>query len=203
MPGAGDMAKKKRTTTTSRLQQRPKGRPPGWVWFVSAVFVVSVIVVVLMPQCQSDPPLSPPPPHSGPNLTGKFVREGVLTFYPSEAAAAGSADSVTIEIEIADDPASRQVGMMYRESMRPDQGMLFIFEENRIQSFWMHNTPLSLDMIFVGKDSSIVTIHQHTTPYSKRSYMSSAPAPYVIEVVAGFCKKHGIAVGDRVSWRRD
>lgn len=196
------MAKKKRKKTQNSLQQRPKGRPPGWVWFVTAVFLIAIIGVIVNPQCQSDGSTPPPPPNSGPNLTGKFVREGTLTFLTGGNTASPT-DSVRIEIEIADDPGSRSVGMMYRKSMRDDRGMLFIFEETKIQSFWMLNTPLSLDMIFVSPDSTINTIHERTIPHSRESHSSTAPSKYVIEVVAGFCDKHGIQVGDKVSWRRD
>lgn len=197
------VAKKKRKTTQDSLQQRPKGRPPGWVWFVTAVFLIAIIGVIVNPQCQSDGSTPPPPPNSGPNLSGKFVREGTLTFISSICNGGSTADSVTIEIEIADDPGSRSVGMMYRKSMRDDRGMLFIFEETKIQSFWMLNTPLSLDMIFVSPDSTINTIHERTTPHSRESHSSTALSKYVVEVVAGFCDKHGIQVGDKVSWRRD
>lgn len=197
------MAKKKRGTSKTNLHQRPKGRPPGWVWFITALFAVVIIAVIIDPQCQPGSSVQPPPPNSGPNLTGKFVREGTLTFYSPSESDTTAVDTVTIEIEIADDPDSRTVGMMYRKTMRPDRGMLFVFDELRIQSFWMQNTPLSLDMIFVGADSTIVTIYEHTQPYSRQSHTSTAPAQHVIEVVAGFCEKHGIEVGDRISWQRD
>jgi hypothetical protein len=84
--------------------------------------------------------------------------------------------------------------------MEQMQGMLFIFPQQRYQSFWMLNTMFSLDILFINNDKEIVTIHKNTTPLSEESYPSSEPAIYVVEVNAGFCDKHGINLGDKVFW---
>jgi uncharacterized membrane protein (UPF0127 family) len=86
--------------------------------------------------------------------------------------------------------------------MREDRGMFFIFPNERRQSFWMRNTQLALDMFFVNSKNEIVTIHKNTTPFSDQSYASTAPAIYVIEVVAGFTDKYNIREGDKIVWRR-
>jgi uncharacterized membrane protein (UPF0127 family) len=89
---------------------------------------------------------------------------------------------------------------MNRESMEEKQGMLFIFPQERFQSFWMLNTLFSLDMLFINKEKEIVTIHKNTTPLSQQSYPSSKPALYVLEVNAGFTDKYNIKEGDKVFW---
>jgi hypothetical protein len=90
---------------------------------------------------------------------------------------------------------------MYREKMAENQAMLFVFDGEGPRSFWMKNTILSLDMIFVNGKNEVVTIHKYTTPYSEDSYASTRPAQYVVEVNGGFADKYGIAAGDRIAWR--
>jgi len=125
----------------------------------------------------------------------KFKKEGELTITDSV-----SNPIIKIDIEIADNDYERQLGLMNRQSMEEMQGMLFIFPEERYQSFWMVNTMFSLDMIFISSGKEIVTIHKDTTPLSEQSYPSSAPAQYVLEVNAGFCESHNIKLGDKVFW---
>ncbi|MGK9476230.1 DUF192 domain-containing protein [Melioribacter sp. OK-6-Me] len=126
-----------------------------------------------------------------------FVKEGELSFVT------GSDEQIVkIDVEIADDDVQRATGLMYREYMAENQGMLFIFPYENEQSFWMKNTILPLDMIFVDAEGNIVKIHKYTTPYSESSYRSGRPAKFVVEVNAGFTDKYGIKEGDRIVWRR-
>jgi len=125
----------------------------------------------------------------------KFKKEGELTFVDSL-----DNPLIKIDIEIADNDYERQLGLMNRQSMEEMQGMLFIFPQERYQSFWMLNTLFSLDIIFINNNKEIVTIHKNTTPLSEQSYPSSAPAIYVVEVNAGFCDRHNIALGDKIFW---
>lgn len=124
-----------------------------------------------------------------------FTKDGVLVFSDS----LGN-EKIKIDIELADTEYKRQLGLMNRKSMDENQGMLFIFNEERLQSFWMLNTLISLDIIFVNKEKKIVTIHKNTTPLSQQSYPSSEPAIYVVEVIGGFCNKYNILPGDKISW---
>ena len=125
----------------------------------------------------------------------KFKKEGELTFVDSL-----ENPIVKIDIEIADNDYERQLGLMNRQSMEEMQGMLFIFPQERFQSFWMLNTLFSLDIIFVNSNKEIVTIHKNTTPLSEQSYPSTEPAQYVVEVNAGFCDRHNIKLGDKIFW---
>lgn len=124
-----------------------------------------------------------------------FTKEGELIFSDS----LGNTKA-KIDIEIADDDYQRQLGLMNRKEMTENQGMLFIFPRQDFLSFWMRNTLISLDMIFVDESKTIVTIHKNTRILSDISYPSSKPARYVVEVVAGFTDKHNIQVGDKIDW---
>jgi hypothetical protein len=108
----------------------------------------------------------------------------------------------SINIEIADNDASRTQGLMGRQHMGETQGMLFVFPDEDYRSFWMANTPLPLDIIYVNKARKIVTIQRNTVPFSEESIPSTGPATYVIEVNAGFADRHGIVEGDNVQWLR-
>lgn len=92
---------------------------------------------------------------------------------------------------------------MYRENMQEDQGMLFIFPVEEYQSFYMKNTIMPLDIMFVNSKKQIVKIHKNTTPYSEKSLPSFNPAVYVVEVNAGFSDKFGIKEGSYIDWRRN
>lgn len=127
----------------------------------------------------------------------RFRDEGSLTF----SDASGKAIT-TIAIEIADTEERRTQGLMGRKVMRKDHGMLFVFPEEELRSFWMANTPLSLDIIYLDAQKRIINIHSNTTPYSEDSLPSERPAQYTVEVIAGFCVEHGINEGDIVNWSR-
>jgi uncharacterized membrane protein (UPF0127 family) len=124
-----------------------------------------------------------------------FKKEGELLFLDS----LGNTKT-KIDIEISDTDFDRQLGLMFRKNMDEKQGMLFIFPVETIQSFWMRNTNISLDIIFINADQEIVTIHKNTMTLTDQSYPSSAPAKYVVEVIAGFTDKYNILVGDKVTW---
>lgn len=124
-----------------------------------------------------------------------FTKEGELIFSDS----LGNTKT-KIDIEIADDEYQRQLGLMNRKEMNENQGMLFIFPRQDYLSFWMRNTLISLDMIFVDESKTVVTIHKNTKILSDTSYPSSKPAKYVVEVVAGFTDKHNIQIGDKIDW---
>lgn len=124
-----------------------------------------------------------------------FKKDGELTFLNQS-----SDVEAKIDIQIAQTDFDRELGLMYRKSMEENQGMLFIFPNETIQTFWMRNTFIPLDMVFINADKEIVTIRNATKTLSDQTYASTAPAQYVLEVNEGFCKKFGIKVGDNISW---
>lgn len=109
---------------------------------------------------------------------------------------------VTIVIEIAETAEAHGKGLMGRPSLRMTDGMLFIFEQAQVRYFWMKNTPVSLDMIFVDPEMQIVHIAESTRPMTTQTYSSQLPAKYVVEVPAGFVKFFKIQTGMRIQWQR-
>lgn len=107
----------------------------------------------------------------------------------------------SFEVEVADTPAKRSLGLMYRTDLRVDQGMLFIFPEESVQVFWMKNTPLPLDMIFIDRNRKIVGIVRETQPFSTQGRSVARPSQYVLEVRGGLADQMGLEVGDRVSFQ--
>ena len=110
------------------------------------------------------------------------------------------ASPVAVRVELADTPRSQAVGLMYRKELPEDHGMLFRFDDDSDHGFWMKNTPLPLDMIFISKDGVVVGIVENTVPYSLDLRRAGTPSRLVLEVNAGFADRHGIAVGDRVTY---
>jgi uncharacterized membrane protein (UPF0127 family) len=96
-------------------------------------------------------------------------------------------------------PEEQAKGLMFRKSVPEGQGMLFDFKQERELTFWMKNTYVSLDIIFIRADGSILRIAANATPLSEKMIPSGGPARAVLEVVAGTARKLGIAPGDHVS----
>ncbi len=106
-------------------------------------------------------------------------------------------------IEVADTPDERARGLMFRETMAADAGMLFDYGSDQTGvAFWMKNTPLPLDMIFIRADGTITQIAADTTPYSLEPIASREPVRFVLEVNAGIAAKLGIVPGDRLRHAR-
>lgn len=127
----------------------------------------------------------------------KFTKNGELSF---QSADGNYIDA--IDLEFADNDHERSQGLMFRTEMAENQGMLFIFPSEARQSFYMKNTVISLDMIFINSKLEIVTIHKNTKPYDLSSYASTAPAQYVLETVSGYTDKRNIKIGDKVIFRK-
>jgi uncharacterized protein len=102
-------------------------------------------------------------------------------------------------VEIADNDADRAKGLMYRKELPEGQGMLFDFHREQEVSFWMQNTYIPLDMVFIRGDGRILRIAENTEPLSTRLVPSGGPVRAVLEVIGGTTRKLGIAPGDRVA----
>lgn len=108
----------------------------------------------------------------------------------------------TIAIEIAETDESRARGLMGRRSLPPRSGMFFIMDEADTTGFWMHNTPMPLDIIFVGADSQVVSIARKTTPYSDEVIWPAAAKKFVVEVRSGQADRLRITDSTRITWTR-
>lgn len=114
--------------------------------------------------------------------------------------AAGKAHGFKVEVARTESEQAR--GLMFRESLAPDAGMIFPMDPPRPASFWMKNTIIPLDMIFVRPDGTIARIAADTVPYSLDPVDSGEPVSAVLEIAGGRAAELGIAEGDKVSWRR-
>lgn len=126
-----------------------------------------------------------------------------IPFQPEDTLAFLDADGAVIRevaIEIAATDSARQRGLMDRRALTTRQAMLFVFPEEAPRSFWMANTPVPLDIIFVGADSHVVSIARRTMPLSRNQVRSDGPAQYVVEVRAGFADRFGLTDSTRVRW---
>jgi uncharacterized protein len=101
-------------------------------------------------------------------------------------------------VELAETPAQMEHGLMFREELAPDAGMLFDFKEPTMATMWMENTLIPLDMLFVGENGHIVNIHERAVPQSKAIIAAAAPVRAVIELNGGTAARLGIKPGDRV-----
>jgi uncharacterized membrane protein (UPF0127 family) len=126
----------------------------------------------------------------------KFMKEGKLSFRNAE-----SDEIITnIDIEIAKSNYEIEQGLMYRRSLPANGGMLFVFPQANYRTFWMKNTFLSLDILFVNEDKEIIRICKNATPLSEVSIPSGGKAQYVVEVLAGFTDAYEIHLGDRIDF---
>ena len=104
-----------------------------------------------------------------------------------------------LKVEIADDDAEREKGLMFRRDMDADKGMLFDFGLDRGVSMWMKNTYIPLDMLFIDRDGVVRTIARRATPLSERTINSDGPVRYVLEIDGGVADALGVRPGDKVT----
>lgn len=136
------------------------------------------------------------------SATGKTKREVIVPEFrkDGEVRILNAATPVTVNVEVADNEGERMQGLMYRYAMDENNGMFFIFEEEAPRAFWMKNTYIPLDIIYIGADKEIVSIQKYTQPKSTYSLPSEKPAQYVLEVNAGFSDKYGLKPGDKIEF---
>lgn len=159
---------------------------------VFLLLLVALSVYIFWPGTDGNdmPPLVPPPA-----AEPQFLHEGNLVFFDDNR------DTLAfIAVEVVADDDRRMRGLMYRSKMENNQGMLFIFDEEEPQSFWMRNTKISLDIIYVNTQKEVVSIVKGTKPYSDTPVPSQKPAMYVVEVNAGFTDRKGISEGTKVEF---
>lgn len=108
------------------------------------------------------------------------------------------ASEARVGVEVARTPPEKQKGLMCRRTMADEAGMLFLFDEEETQSFWMQHTYLPLDMVFVREDLTVAGVVADAEPLTLTPRFVDAPSRYVVEVNAGWTRRHGIGPGTRV-----
>ena len=130
-------------------------------------------------------------------LVIEFKKEAELVFKTAT-------DSVIkhLDVEIADDEYKTQTGLMYRDKMDQLQGMLFVFPDEDLRSFYMKNTNIPLDIIYIDADKKIVSFQKNAQPNNENSLPSNVPAKYVLEINAGLADKWQLVVGDKMEYSK-
>ena len=126
-----------------------------------------------------------------------FKKEGELSIFDSK----NEPLKVGLDIEIADTDFDIQTGLMYRNTMATKQGMLFVFEEERERFFYMKNTRIPLDIVYINANRNIVSFQKNAQPFNEASLPSNAPAKYVLEINAGLADTWALNVGDSISFK--
>lgn len=121
----------------------------------------------------------------------------VLPIDPAPLIAETAGGDVSFKVEIADDDDERSAGLMYRNFLPDDRGMLFVFPQQREVGFWMKNTPLPLDLVFIDEDGVVQGIRPGE-PFSEAAITPGVPVQYVLELKRGTAAKLGIAEGAEI-----
>ncbi len=146
--------------------------------------VIAIAALVLIAACAADRWLPPELAH----------------LPKSEVRVATHSGAHRFQVRIAADAQSRERGLMFVRKMPADHGMLFLFERPHYASFWMKDTYLSLDLVFIDADGIVVNVSREAEPYSLRAIVSAAPVVAVLEVRAGTAARIGLTSGDRVEF---
>lgn len=181
-------------------QQDPQKKSYNRPYIAGGVFVLVLLVVYFVGrnlQTEKLEPVAQSATSPQAKSAVAFTKQGYLRFLDKH-------DNLlySVDIEIADNDAKRTQGLMYRDSMAENHAMLFVFEHEAQRSFWMENTYIPLDIIYINAKNQIITIQKNTVPFSEDSIPSNGPAQYVVEVNAGFCDRHSVKPGDHIEWKR-
>lgn len=127
-----------------------------------------------------------------------FTKEGELSLFKNDGSFIRK-----IDVEFAEDDYERETGLMHRSSLQDSQGMLFIFEQEEQRAFYMKNTLIALDIIYLNRDGVIVSFAENAKPEDETSLPSTVPAQYVLEINGGLSEDWVLEIGDRVEWEKN
>ena len=159
---------------------------------IAAAFLAGALVAACSPQAETATAVQPSQPQadvhpvSGLKVIPLTVTSGTTVH--------------RFRVELADTPAAQQRGLMFRTELGPDEGMIFPSQPQAERSFWMKNTPLPLDIIFVGPDRRILNIAADTPPYTEDNVSSDGITSGVLELIGGRAAELGLEPGDKVDW---
>jgi uncharacterized membrane protein (UPF0127 family) len=177
-------------------------KTPRYIFLGVLILVIGYLIYVLF--IKKEEPVAPvvikPPVQQTPQIMDTaFTKEGELTFLKK-----GSKKVLhKIGIEVSDEDRERAQGLMYRSQMGDNEGMIFIFPISEPQSFWMKNTKIPLDIIYVNEKNEIVKIYKMTKPFNTTSLPSGKNAMYVVEINGGLSDKLGISEGDIIDFKKN
>jgi len=159
----------------------------------SIIALALISCVLLLFGCKEEPKTVVAP------IKIEFKKEGLLQLYKS------GTDSIisSFDIELAEDEYETQTGLMHRSSLQNNQAMLFIFPDVKMRSFYMKNTLISLDIIYLDEAKKVVSIQKNAKPMDETSLPSTAPAKYVLEINGGLSNQLNIVEGDSISFSKN
>ena len=158
----------------------------------SLLIITLICTALLLGACKKDSSNS----KDSPENKYTFRKDGTLQFHSPTGELKAEFD-----IEIAQKEAELLRGLKFRDKMLTNQGMLFIFEYVDYNSFWMQDTYLSLDMVFIDQDYKVIHIARDTPPFSEELISPPSPNKYVLELLAGSADKYNLKEKDIVSWQ--
>jgi uncharacterized protein len=168
-------------------------RPPPSVALLSSTSTTARCITPLASVAPPVPPKATPP--ACPQDPGPLKLGTAEVSFPET-------NNLKITVELARTPPEIERGLMYRQSMGDDRGMLFKMEARKEQTFWMSNTCISLDMLFVDDDGTIVGVSEAATPLSEDIRKVGCPSSFVLEVNGGWVRKHGVRPGQKITLPR-
>jgi hypothetical protein len=178
------MVKSKKTKTQNKKTQT---RLVIYIaFFIALVFAVAGYLII---SSKSDAQVPVSDEDHGKNIYGQ------VTFHTP-----GGEKIIDLLVEVAEEEYEQATGLMFREDLTESQGMIFVYDDEDMRYFWMKNTPMSLDMIFINSEMKIIHIEKYTKPMSENLYPSKYPAQYIVETIAGFTDQYDIRVGSRIEW---
>jgi len=188
------MAQKTKSVKNIKKKTAAKKSRRKWLRIIFMFIIIAVVLLFMI-----NPGSNNRKDEHKPSRTEvPFTKEGELTFYQANT----KIPITTIEIEIADNYRETMRGLMFRYKMDMDKGMYFVMDREEPQAFWMKNTYIPLDIIYLNSKKQIVSIVKNTKPESTASLPSGKKAKYVVEVNAGFCDKYNIESGDYIVVKR-
>jgi uncharacterized protein len=137
---------------------------------------------------------TPPLPSAQPTTpTIAQEKRGIVTFKLPQG-------DKQISVEVVNSPATIERGLMFRQHMAPNDGMLFLMPDNQVHTFWMHNTLIPLDMLFITKDFTVAGIVENAEPQTDTLRTVNKVSQYVLEMNGGWCKANGVTDGAKVQF---
>lgn len=152
---------------------------------------LSLLILAVILSCKSDKAKAVKP------IEINFTKEAELVFIHEK-------DTIApLDIELAESEYEQQTGLMHRDAMDMNQGMLFVYEDEKQRpNFYMKNTEMALDLIYINSNYQIIEIHKNAKPFDETPINANQPAQYVLEVNAGFVEKYNISDRFKVSFHK-
>jgi uncharacterized membrane protein (UPF0127 family) len=175
------------------LPVTPPRNPAKKLYVLAGIMVLIAIIAIVIVFVIPDKPGNPPKE----KLRITFEKQGTAVITSPDGK-----EKAAFDLEIADTEEAQKIGLMYRESMADNQGMLFVYKTADKMNFWMKNTYLPLDLVFFLPDSTVYKVYPDNQPFTESGIAPAKECQFALEINAGLAKVHNLAPGDKISWKR-